>query len=621
MQSLKPIACLILGTSLSIFSFDSVSAQTAQQRAAIEKVNAMMLQAGQQYSSKKYSDCAATVKRIQVDIETLTISGDARVIRALRPTYTRLQKAHSLLELEGYSLPALKPLNPPKGKPGMPPTGVSFSKTIAPILVNNCGRCHVNQARGRFSMATYPALMSGPNNNRVIFPGDASGSRLIEVLEDGEMPPNGKIKDDDLAALKKWIAEGAKSDAEDATANLNEIARAADPDGTPAPEAKVVKSTGKETISFAFDIAPIFVTNCNGCHYDIQNNARGGLNVSTFRQLIRGGDTGQAIVQGKPAESLLLKRLKGEGGTRMPAGRPPLKDDELAKIEKWILEGATFDATDDREDIKPIYELAKATRSTHEELMSERLVSSKRNWTLFMPGTPPNKVETDSFVIYGDMSESVLQSYAKLAEKISPKIKRTFLGQNGPLVKGRVTLFLFKQRYDYSEFGKMVEKRDIPKGWKGHFRYDVINAYGAIILPRNDDEYSEEALFAQQISGVLVASLGKNTPSWFSEGAARVVAKKLDPKDPRIDQWKEKLGMIAAKIQTGDEFVRGQLPPEDTALAGYAFVQFLMNNRSAFTNLIKALRDGNDFEKAFSVIYRGTPSEVAKKWMGKGRGN
>ena len=598
-----------------------LSAQTQQQRVAIQKVQQEMVEAGNFYSGKKYKECVEAVKKIQGDIEALTASGDQKIIKALRPAYTRLQKAHSLLQLEGYNLPELKPLVPAKGTPNKPSNATSFTKEVAPLLVSNCGRCHVNRAQGRFSMATVVDLMRGPNNNRVIFPGDPVGSRLVEVIVDGEMPPNGKVKDEDLAVLKKWIAEGAKFDGDDTSARLNDLARAANPDAAPMPEARVVKSTGKETVSFALDIAPVFIQNCNGCHYDIQNNARGGLNLTTFRQIIRGGDTGQMIVPGKPEESLLVKKLKGEAGTRMPAGRAPLSSEVIAKIEKWISEGATFDAKSDREDIRPIYELAKATQSSHEELMAERLVSSEANWKLFMPGTPANKVETDSLVIYGDMSDSVLKDYVKVCEKVIPKIRRTFQAKSGPIVKGRVSLYLFKQRYDYSEFGKMVEKRDIPRDWKGHFRYDVINAYGALILPKDDEEYSEEAMFAQQITGVMVASLGRDTPVWFAEGAARVAAKNADPKDPRIEEWKSKWDSVYAKLQSGDEFVRGMLPPDDTALAGYVMVENLMRNRGQFNQLIKALRDGNEFEKAFTVIYRGTPSEVAKKIMGKSSGN
>lgn len=610
-----------LGLLIGLLSPQWGWAQTPQQRVAIQKIQTEMAAAGKFYNEKNYQECVEAVKTVQSEVEALTSGGDQQLIRLLRPTYSRLEKAHALLQLEGYSLPPLKPLNPANAKSDPMPNATSFTKEVAPMLVNNCGRCHVNRAQGRFSMATVAELMRGPNNNRVIFPGNPTGSRLVEVIEDGEMPPSGQVKAEDLALLKKWIAEGARFDGDDPTASLNDLARAANPDAPAMPQAEVVKASGNETVSFALDIAPVFIQNCNGCHYDIQNNARGGLNVTTFRQIIRGGDSGQMIVPGKPAESLLVKKLKGEAGTRMPAGRAPLSSEVIAKIETWIAEGAKFDAADDREDIRPIYELARATQSTHEELMAERLVSSAENWKLFMPGTPANKVETESLVVYGDMTESVLQDYVKACEKVIPKIRRTFMAKSGPIVKGRVTLYLFKQRYDYSEFGKMVEKRDLPKEWKGHFRYDVINAYGALILPENEDEFSLEAMLAQQIAGVMVASMGPGIPTWFAEGAARVAAKNADPQDPRIDQWKADWEGVYAKLQEGDEFVRGMLPPEDSALASYVMVENLMRNRGQFNQLVKALREGTDFDKAFTVIYRGTPSEVAKQLMGKTSGN
>lgn len=594
--------------------------QTPQERAAVSKIQSDMVSAGKLYSEKKFKDCVAAIKQIQADIEKVTAGGNRNVIRELQPTYDRLKKAHSLLELEGYTLPPLKPLVPTKGTPKPGPAMTSFTKQVAPMLVANCGRCHVNRSQGRFSMATYTALMLGPNNNRVVFPGDVPGSRIVEVIEDGEMPPNGKIKPEDLALLKKWITEGAKFDGDDRSVTLADLARAANPNAPRRPTAQVVRATGKETVSFSLDIAPVFIQNCNGCHYDVRNNPRGGLNLSTFRRIIRGGDSGSMIVPGKPEESLLVKKIKGEAGTRMPAGRPPLSSEVIAKIEKWIKEGATFDAKNDQGDIKPIYEFARASKATHEELMADRLKSSQDNWKLFMPSTPPTKFETDDFVLFGDMSEAALKDYARACEKVIPKIRRTFQVRSGPIVKGRFSLFLFSQRYDYSEFGKMVEKRDLPRNWKGHFRYDVINAYGAMILPRNKEDFSLEGMLAQQISGLVVASMGKDVPAWFAEGCARVAARTADPKDPRIETWKTDWPTIYEKLQAGDEFVKGQLPPEDTALAGFVMVDALMRQKGQFNQLLKALREGHEFDKAFSVIYRGTPSEVAKQVMGRSNG-
>ncbi len=75
----------------------------------------------------------------------------------------------------------------------------------------------------------------------------------------------------------------------------------------------------EETVSFARDIAPVLKENCNGCHI-AGRQASGNFRMDTFAQLLRGGDSGKVIANQKPADSLLVKKLKGEAGLRMPAG-------------------------------------------------------------------------------------------------------------------------------------------------------------------------------------------------------------------------------------------------------------------------------------------------------------
>ena len=49
---------------------------------------------------------------------------------------------------------------------------------------------------------------------------------------------------------------------------------------------------------------------------------------------------------GKPSESLLVRKLKGMAGDRMPLNKPALPDDVIAKFEKWVATGARFDGPD-----------------------------------------------------------------------------------------------------------------------------------------------------------------------------------------------------------------------------------------------------------------------------------
>src|SRR4030095_12958075 len=139
---------------------------------------------------------------------------------------------------------------------------VSFTKDVATILNARGGACPVRNARGMFSMATYENLMKGPPAGKVIVPGNVPGSDLIVKVQDKEMPPSGAgIPDAELATLTKWVEEGAKFDGKDPGAQLTSFINANN-QITATPTLAVEQATGKETISFALDIAPIFVANC-----------------------------------------------------------------------------------------------------------------------------------------------------------------------------------------------------------------------------------------------------------------------------------------------------------------------------------------------------------------------
>ena len=92
---------------------------------------------------------------------------------------------------------------------------------------------------------------------------------------------------------------------------------------------------------------------------------------------------------------------------------------------------------------------------------------------------------------------------------------------DAPLIKGRITLFFLPSRYEYSEFGKMVEQRQLPADWRGHWKYNVVDAYGVIMPPAAGADYSQAGIVAQQVAAIYMASLRGEPPFWFSDGFGR----------------------------------------------------------------------------------------------------
>lgn len=115
---------------------------------------------------------------------------------------------------------------------------VLFSKQIAPVLSQRCLACHSRQsASGGLDVSSYSSFVAGGARGRIIKPGNAAGSSLIDYLTGArDQMPKGS---DPLSAaqidlFRTWIREGASNDLDPAAtvasaAGASQIAGAAGP--------------------------------------------------------------------------------------------------------------------------------------------------------------------------------------------------------------------------------------------------------------------------------------------------------------------------------------------------------------------------------------------------------
>ncbi len=109
---------------------------------------------------------------------------------------------------------------------------------------------------------------------------------------------------------------------------------------------------------FEKDVRPILKAHCFHCHGE-DGEKKGGLDVRLARFLLKGGESGPAILAGKPAESHLLELLKkGE----MPKEKAKLPDKDIATIEQWILAGVPT-ARPEPETLGPEHQFTEEERS------------------------------------------------------------------------------------------------------------------------------------------------------------------------------------------------------------------------------------------------------------------
>src|SRR4051812_15669720 len=90
---------------------------------------------------------------------------------------------------------------------------------------------------------------------------------------------------------------------------------------------------------FEKKVRPVLVANCYQCHSASAKELQGKLRLDTKDGMRKGGETGPAIVPGKPNESLLIKSIRHEDGLEMPP-KKFLPDDTIADLVKWVEMGA-----------------------------------------------------------------------------------------------------------------------------------------------------------------------------------------------------------------------------------------------------------------------------------------
>src|SRR5262245_49122586 len=115
---------------------------------------------------------------------------------------------------------------------------VVFSRDVAPILVGRCQACHgLLDFKGGYQLLNYTLMRkAGDSGSETITPGKPEESEVYNLISstdpDLRMPKDADpLTAQQIATVKRWIAEGAKYDLTDPTAQLASIVpKSAQPD-------------------------------------------------------------------------------------------------------------------------------------------------------------------------------------------------------------------------------------------------------------------------------------------------------------------------------------------------------------------------------------------------------
>jgi len=94
---------------------------------------------------------------------------------------------------------------------------------------------------------------------------------------------------------------------------------------------------------FEREVRPVLATHCYKCHG--ADKQKGGLRLDSIAAAVAGGESGAAVVPGKPEESLLVDAINHGSFEMPPTGK--LKDAEIDALTAWVKMGAPWPGGDE----------------------------------------------------------------------------------------------------------------------------------------------------------------------------------------------------------------------------------------------------------------------------------
>lgn len=93
---------------------------------------------------------------------------------------------------------------------------------------------------------------------------------------------------------------------------------------------------------FETKIRPVLAEQCLKCHSEGEGRkVKGGLRLDSRAALLKGGESGPAIIPGDPEKSLIIKVIRYQDDLQMPP-KGKLPDSVVADMTRWVKEGATW---------------------------------------------------------------------------------------------------------------------------------------------------------------------------------------------------------------------------------------------------------------------------------------
>lgn len=103
---------------------------------------------------------------------------------------------------------------------------------------------------------------------------------------------------------------------------------------TAAFAALTAPARSEEKVTYADNVLPVLRQRCGSCHNP--DKKAGGLDITTYASIMRGGGSGEVITPGNAGGSYLFRVANHDDEPKMPPDSPPIPEAERQVIKAWI---------------------------------------------------------------------------------------------------------------------------------------------------------------------------------------------------------------------------------------------------------------------------------------------
>jgi hypothetical protein len=371
---------------------------------------------------------------------------------------------------------------------------------------------------------------------------------------------------------------------------------------------------------------------CLNCHSG--NNPRSGFSLETFEKLMKGGNSGRVVLAGNTKDSRLW-HLVGEQETpdgkplKMPPGQALITRTNHSNLRTWIEEGAKFDGPDPKAPLRSLVLTDAQKRAKElaalspEEFAKRRKDRAAQLWTAAFPNEAAVEHENDGFIVMGNAGEARLKQVAEWAHSDAEVLRRVFKVKEPLIWRGKLIVFVFKDRFSYTEFAQTNERLDVPAETTGHARVTASEDEAYIALQDIGDSPTEESPGVRtQLMGLLAEGLlqrsANRVPDWAARGTGLALAARSDPKNPYFRGLNAGAHEALRAIDKPEElFANGTFSSSDLAPVGFTLVTHMIKGggEPQYVAFLDQLRAGKPLNEALTAIYSADVAGLARSYQ------